>query len=183
MEKGAPMVVHSYKHDGNLHRIWTTSRVVKHEENAIVLANRRTKVIESTGRFWFTKEPSVTWFFKENWFNVIGILRPNGTYYYCNIASPFVVDDEALKYVDYDLDVKVFPDGSYEILDRKEYERHKEHMDYPDDLKSILEKELQKLKTLIENKEGPFEEGLAEDYYKIYEKEGYHARPKTEKAR
>ena len=31
--------------------------------------------------------------------------------YYCNMASPYYLDEEALKYIDYDLDVKVFTDG------------------------------------------------------------------------
>ena len=36
------------------------------------------------------------------------MIRDNGISYYCNLASPFVLDKEALKYIDYDLDVKVF---------------------------------------------------------------------------
>lgn len=39
------------------------------------------------------------------------MIRENGVSYYCNLASPAVLDKEALKYIDYDLDVKVFPNG------------------------------------------------------------------------
>ena len=39
------------------------------------------------------------------------MIREEGVSYYCNLASPFVLDNEALKYIDYDLDVKVFKDG------------------------------------------------------------------------
>jgi Uncharacterized domain/protein associated with RNAses G and E len=39
------------------------------------------------------------------------MIRDNGVSYYCNLATPYVLDKEALKYIDYDLDVKVFPDG------------------------------------------------------------------------
>ncbi len=45
--------------------------------------------------------------------------------YYCNLASPYDLDNEALKYIDWDLDVKVFTDGEKRLLDVEEYERHK----------------------------------------------------------
>lgn len=44
------------------------------------------------------------------------MIRENGVSYYCNLASPFVLDNEALKYIDYDLDVKVFADGEKDYL-------------------------------------------------------------------
>jgi uncharacterized protein len=162
------IVVQSYKHNTKLHRIWAHATVIDMNQDAIVIANYRTKVIESNGRFWYTKEPSVTWFFKERWFNVIGIIRTTGIFYYCNIASPYMIDEEALKYIDYDLDVKVAPDYAYSILDRKEYNKHKVKMDYPSDLKKILESELNVLKDMIEKRIGPFEEGIVEKYYQLY---------------
>ncbi len=162
------IVVHSYKHNTKLHRIWAHATIIDQRDDSIVLANYRTKVIEATGRFWYTKEPSITWFFKDRWFNVIGILRPTGIFYYCNIASPYLIDDEALKYIDYDLDVKVTPDYSYMILDRKEYNKHKIKMEYSRELKAILERELNHLKTMIEAREGPFKLGIVETYYQRY---------------
>ncbi len=162
------IVVQSYKHDESLHRIWENATVVSEDDSTLIIANERTKVIESNGRFWYTREPSVTWFFKARWFNVIGIIRPSGIFYYCNIASPYVVDSEALKYIDYDLDVKVSPDYSYVTLDRKEYNKHKVKMDYPPKLKRILERELETLKAMIDKRQGPFEPGVVEAYYRAY---------------
>ncbi len=172
---GDKVVVHSYKHDETLHRIWANAHVVDHKEDTIVIANHRTKVIEANGRFWFTKEPSVTWFFKDHWFNIIGILRPTGIFYYCNIASPFLIDDEALKYIDYDLDVKVMPDHTYRVLDRGEYNKHKNKMDYPTELKAILEKELSLIKEWIELKKGPFNHDNVTSYYHTFKSlQGQH---------
>ncbi|MCK5762131.1 MAG: DUF402 domain-containing protein, partial [Candidatus Izimaplasma sp.] len=96
--------IQSYKHDESLHRIWEKATVLFSDENRTIVANRRTKVIEANGRFWHTREPSITWFFKDRWFNIIGIIKRDGVAYYCNIASPYLIDDEALKYIDYDLD-------------------------------------------------------------------------------
>ncbi len=177
MDIGDKQVIHSYKHDGSLHRIWTHARVVDCFDGGVVLANHRTKVIESDGRYWYTREPSVDWFFKERWFNVIAMLRRKGVYYYCNLASPYVVDEEALKYIDYDLDVKVFPDFSYKVLDRGEFERHVQKMGYSEDLKRILENELEQLTAMVERREGPFQPHKAKQLYDFFRKEGWHERP------
>ncbi|MDD3478195.1 MAG: DUF402 domain-containing protein, partial [Candidatus Izemoplasmatales bacterium] len=143
---GSKIVLHSYKHDRTLHRIWEQATVLKETEDVIVVANRRTKVIEANGRFWYTKEPSVSYFFKHHWYNVIGILKTNGVSYYCNLSSPTLVDEEALKYIDYDLDVKVIVDGTVSVLDRNEYRKHQRLMNYPDEICDILEKEMEDLK-------------------------------------
>ncbi|MFP4286970.1 MAG: DUF402 domain-containing protein [Candidatus Izemoplasmataceae bacterium] len=162
------IVVQSYKHNTKLHRIWAQATVIDTLDDHIVIANYRTKVIEANGRFWYTKEPSVTWFFKERWFNIIGIIRPTGIFYYCNIASPYMIDDEALKYIDYDLDVKVNPDYTYTTLDRKEYNKHKVKMEYPASIRTILENELEALKAMIELRKGPFKENVVNDYFNKY---------------
>jgi len=160
--------IQSYKHDETLHRIWEKATVLFSNEEVTIVANKRTKVIEANGRFWHTREPSVTWFFKNNWFNIIGIIKKDGVNFYCNIASPYLIDEEALKYIDYDLDIKVFNDFTFTTLDRNEYNKHQEKMDYPDDLKVILESELNVLKGLVENKKDPFNEQLVLEWYDKY---------------
>ena len=126
-------------------------------------------MIESNGRFWHTREPSVTWFYKKRWFNIIGIIKRDCIHFYCNIASPYLIDDEGLKYIDYDLDIKVIEDFSFNILDRNEYNKHKEKMGYSIELQEILESELKHLRLMIENKEDPFNKELIKEWYKIYE--------------
>ena len=161
--------IQSYKHDESLHRIWEKATVIEESENHVVVVNKRTKVIESNGRFWHTREPSVTWFFKDKLFNIIGIIKHEGIHFYCNIASPYLIDDEALKYIDYDLDIKVIEDFKYNILDRNEYNKHKTKMEYPSKLKKILETELNKLKNMIETREEPFNYETIRSYYKRYQ--------------
>ncbi|MCF7926154.1 MAG: DUF402 domain-containing protein [Candidatus Izimaplasma sp.] len=166
----ADIRIHSYKHDESLHRIWDKATVIEQSDDHIVVANRRTKVIESNGRFWHTREPSVTWFFKNHWFNIIGIIKKDEIHYYCNIASPYVIDDEALKYIDYDLDIKVVDDFSYKTLDRNEYNKHKKNMEYPKKLKKILLAQLDDLKEMIDLRKKPFQHDIVLSYYEKYQK-------------
>lgn len=160
--------IQSYKHDESLHRIWEKATVLYADEEYIIVANKRTKVIEANGRFWHTREPSVSWFYKKRWFNIIGIIKKDEIHFYCNIASPYLIDDEALKYIDYDLDIKVLDDFSYNVLDRNEYNKHQKKMGYSENLKAILEKELDLLKVLVETKSDPFNKELVKAWYEKY---------------
>ncbi len=93
------------------------------------------------------------------------MFREDGIYYYCNLSSPFVCDEEALKYIDYDLDIKVYPNGKYHLLDEDEYEQHMNQMNYHD-IDIILRRNVDILQQWIEQKKGPF----APDFYRSLEK-------------
>lgn len=160
--------IHCYKHDGNIHKAWDEAILLEINEDYLIFGNEKTKVIESDGRSWKTKEPAIMFFFKHEWFNIIGQYKKDKIYYYCNIASPYVIDDQTVKYIDYDLDLKVFADGAFKVLDRGEYNYHKNKMHYPDDLDHILKYELTKLIHMAREKKGPFQKGVVEHYYQKY---------------
>lgn len=155
-KEGEKIQIHSYKHNGNIHRVWHENTVLKGTRNIVIGANDRTLVTESDGRTWVTREPSICYFHAKYWFNIICMLREDGVYYYVNISSPFVFNNKSLKYIDYDLDVKVFPDMGYTILDEDEYEEHKEEMNYPEVIDQILHNNLDKLISWIKQRKGPF---------------------------
>ncbi|MBW9212805.1 MULTISPECIES: DUF402 domain-containing protein [Terrabacteria group] len=160
--------VQSFKHDGSLHRTWCKAFVLEADEEKIVAVTDRAWVIESDGRKWITREPAVCFFYKKKWFNVISMIRHSGIYYYCNLASPSLYDGEAIKNVDYDLDVKLFPDRSYVILDEDEYREHGEEYVYSDDLKEVVEKSMTSLIGMMEREEEPFQKECINKYYQLY---------------
>lgn len=162
---GDKIVIHSYKHNKCLHRIWKNATILEDNEDYIVVANKRTKVVEATGRFWYTREPSVSFFFKNHWYNVIAIIKKKEVTYYCNVGSPVLIDDEALKYIDYDLDIKVNSDFTYKILDIYEYKTHQKLMNYPEDIKLILAREMLNLKAKIDKRRIPFNAELVLNWY------------------
>lgn len=167
-KEGDFITIQSYKHDGSLHRTWRDTMVLKTTENALIGVNDHTLVTESDGRRWVTREPAIIYFHKKYWFNIIAMIRDNGISYYCNLASPFVLDGEALKYIDYDLDVKVFADGEKRLLDVDEYEQHKKEMHYTEDMDFILKENVKILVDWINNEKGPFSEDYIAIWYKRY---------------
>ena len=168
LKKGESVFIQSYKHDGSLHRTWSKALVIDVLPNWTVAVNDHTWVVESDGRKWLTKEPAICFFSEYRWFNVISMIRKNGIYYYCNLASPSLYDGEAIKNIDYDLDVKVYPDGTYAILDENEYADHAKKMNYPQDIKEIIEKEMEDLIRMIKLKEKPFNTSYINDYLMDY---------------
>lgn len=142
--------------------------VLKTSENSLIGCNDHTLVIEDDGRRWMTREPALVYFHKHYWFNIVAMIRDNGVSYYCNLASPYVLDREALKYIDYDLDVKVFPDGEKRLLDVDEYEVFSKRWRYSKDIDKILKANVLILVDWINNRKGPFSKEYVDIWYSRY---------------
>ncbi|SEO66755.1 hypothetical protein SAMN04488134_110117 [Amphibacillus marinus] len=167
-KQGRPIQIQSYKHNGQLHRTWQETTILKATSTRVIGANDRTRVTENDGRSWITREPAICFFYTKHWFNVISMIRSDGIHYYCNISSPFVFETGAVKYIDYDLDVKVFPDMTYTLLDEDEYKLHQAEMNYPSVLDRILWDNVQQLIFLIRQRRGPFSHELIEQLYELF---------------
>ena len=165
---GDKLAIHCYKHDGTLHSISDEAIVLEIDDEKMVCANQKTQIRENDGRIHITREPAVLFFYKHDWFNVIGQLKDYGLFYYCNIASPYVIENHIIKYIDYDLDLRVFPDGGFKVLDRNEYNYHRKLMNYPPVTDIIIRNELTKLINMKRNDSGPFTSDLVENYYQKY---------------
>ena len=165
---GDVLTIHCYKHDGKLHRTWDEATILDIKDDMLVCGNDKTMVNESDGRVHQTNEPAILFFYKDKWFNIIGQLKSQGLFYYCNIATPYLIEDDIIKYIDYDLDLRVFPDGAFRVLDRNEYKYHSKIMHYPKELDMILKRELTELIDMKKQKKEPFLPETIEKYYKIY---------------
>ncbi len=168
LSKGMRVAIHSYKHNKRLHRIWKKTVILSESNGILVTGHHRTRVIEHDGRSWHTKEPAICYFYDDLWFNIIGMLKKDGVYFYCNLSSPYLYDGEAIKYIDYDLDVKVFPDGSYIVLDEKEYNVHSNKMCYTDEIHEIIQKQIEVLIERVKTKVAPFDLSDIHQYYELY---------------
>lgn len=160
--------IQSFKHDGSLHRTWAKGIILEHSEERIVLLTNKAIVTEADGRTWVTREPAICFFYPDKWYNVISMIRKTGVHYYCNLASPSLYDGEAIKNIDYDLDVKVLPEGKYYILDEDEYAQHGKQMHYDLKLDKVIRNALQKLLVDIRLKNSPFDANEVLMFYDKY---------------
>ena len=167
---GDKFQIQCYKHDGKIHRAWDEAILLEENKNFMVFGNNKTLVIEAEGNTWKTKEPAIMYFFKDKWFNIIAQLKKDGIYYYCNIATPFILEENTIKYIDYDLDLRVFPSGEYKILDQLEYKYHKKIMRYSKELDIVIRHAMDELIEEYKNNIPMFDKTKNIAYYEQYKK-------------
>ena len=170
LNKGDRLQIQCYKHDGKVHRCWDEAVLLDVKKDYMVFGNERTLVTEAQGNTWRTKEPAIMYFFKDRWYNIIVQLKKDGITYYCNIASPYIIEDNTIKYIDYDLDLRIFPNGCFKILDREEYKYHKKKMNYSDNLDVAIRSALSELITDYQNGALMFSSAVNLDYEKEYQR-------------
>jgi uncharacterized protein len=150
------ITVQAYKHDGLLHREWSPAYLAKETDEWWALASRASLVTEKDGRRWMTKEHAIFILYKHEWKNIICMMKDSGVCYYVNVASPTILDEGFLRYIDYDLDVKLFPDGCVKGLDEQEFERHVLTYGYPIDLTDAIKKSYHEIQEDMAKKVFPY---------------------------
>lgn len=75
-------------------------------------------------------------FFFGRWYNYFEFREPDGRFrnYYFNICLPPSVSDNSVDYVDLDIDLIVWPDGSVRVLDVEEFETARDRFGYPPEI-------------------------------------------------
>jgi hypothetical protein len=102
-------------------------------------------------------------YWTDRWFNVIRLETPGeGLFgYYCNIATPLDFDGSTVRYVDLQIDVRVFaqPDGSllHRVVDEDEFEAARQRYGYADDLVKRCYAAVDDLVRMVEAREFPFD--------------------------
>lgn len=158
-KKNKKIMIHAYKRNNWLYRVWEFPQIVQSNNDYICVYLKNCKVITSpniTSKIFFHSSnlKNAFWFFfPKEWFNIIATIEENCNYisYYINIASPFIFEEEAIKYYDFDLDVimKNIDTSKYKVLDKNEYIVNKEICKYE---KSLQEKVESTIK-LFDNKD------------------------------
>ena len=150
---GKRVMVHAYKFNGWLYRSWDFPMIIDNNDDYVVLSNFDTNILTSefdSNRVFgsTTKHPSFWVFWKDEWFNMLITIMDGRPQYYINVSSKFIYEESAIKYIDFDLDYKILPNGTWVELDKNEYEQSKETFNYPKALVNIIadvEKTIEKL--------------------------------------
>jgi uncharacterized protein len=162
------IIVQAYKHDGLLHRQWSPAYLVKECDDYWALGSKASLVTENDGRRWMTKEHAIFILFKHEWKNIICMMKNGGIVYYVNVASPTIFDGGFLRYIDYDLDVKLFPDGGIKGLDELEFERHVLTYGYPPELTEAIKKSYHQIQKNMVAKTFPYNNVDVETLYQKF---------------
>lgn len=146
------ITVNSRKYDGTIRRTWNCE-LIEQNGNALVFVGVFDHDVSHSDLGDIAAGTiSYEYYWLDRWYNIFCFHEPDGTFrnYYCNINMPPVFDGGILDYVDLDIDVVVWPDGKYQVLDEIEYERHADLYSYPSHVKKNADSALGEILELIE---------------------------------
>ena len=153
------ITVNARKYDQKIRRSWNGG-LVSSNENLLVVVGRFEGDVEHAGLGLIKHDTvSVEYFWLDRWYNVFKFHEADGSFrnYYCNIAMPATFADRVLNYVDLDIDVVVWPNGKYDVLDRDDFERNTLKYNYPKEIKERAEESVTELIGMVEGCVFPFE--------------------------
>ena len=158
MQVGESILVHSYKYDGRLHRVWP-ARLFRLEGPLIVVEGSFGEEVEHP-LLGLIKAGTLSteFFWTDRWYSVFRFREPSGELrnFYCNVNTPAQLSEGMISFVDLDVDVLVGPDFSFRILDQEEFEKHSELYAYPPLYRRRVQESVEELASLIEGRRFPF---------------------------
>lgn len=154
------VTINSRKFDGKIHRTWNAN-FIKRENSLLIFVGVFDKEVNHPdlgviGRGTVSYE----FFWLNRCYNIFRFHEPNGDLrnYYCNINLPPTFVNGVLDYIDLDIDLLVWKDFSYQVLDSDEFEENAKRFSYSTELRQKIQVNLDELISMVENKSFPFNE-------------------------
>ncbi|VEU75574.1 Protein of uncharacterised function (DUF402) [Mycoplasmopsis maculosa] len=162
--EGSIINVQAYKYNGDLYRQWNGCKVLRNTSKHYVLLLYKTKVSEKWEHNWVYRD-YVIWFMpKTGMHNALILLKPKQNYIYVNIASNPLYEDNTIKFIDFDIDLKHYPHNNISIVDEEEFNENKINYKYPKKITTMVFNSVKKVLEKYEKSEYFFNPEVI-DYY------------------
>ncbi|MGI8544991.1 MAG: DUF402 domain-containing protein [Aridibacter sp.] len=152
------ITINSRKHDGRIHRTWKADLIEQQDSLLVFVGEFENEVKHNNLGVIRRGTVSYEYYWLNRWYNVFRFHEPDGDLrnFYCNINMPPTFENNILNYVDLDLDILVWKDFSYEILDEDEYKENAEMYGYENKILKNVEKNVTELLKMIKQRNFPF---------------------------
>ncbi len=160
--------IQAYKYDGTFHRFWNHCLVIEETKDYIVLFSSKLSAVEKTLRTWTNKCPCLLIFFKNKWCNYFISFRDEEISYYINLASPLYIEEDTIKFIDFDLDIKISNNYETKVFDNAEYNLNITKYGYDEKLQKIIANELENTLKEIKEQNGFFNRNTVLKYKEKY---------------
>lgn len=153
------VTINSRKFDGLVHRSWKAELLTETDELLTFVGAFEKEIVHSHLGVIRPGTLSYEFYWKRRWYNIFRFHEPEGELrnFYCNLNQPPVFENGVLDYVDLELDVLVWKDYSFQILDLDEFEAHALKYRYTEDLLQNVDSALKELLLMIERRSFPFD--------------------------
>lgn len=124
--------VNSRKIDQTIRRSWKCDFVSSDDDKIDLIGTFEERVEHPSLGIIASGTLSRERFYFNRWYNYFIFQQPDGKLrnYYINICMPPVVSDDAINYIDLDIDLIVWPDGRWQTLDLEEFEANRVEFGY-----------------------------------------------------
>lgn len=151
------VTINSRKFDGSIHRSWKADLVARSGTLLTFVGEFDEDVRHPHLGIIRRGTVSLEYYWLDRWYNIFRFQEPKALRnFYCNVNMPPKFENGTLDYVDLDIDVLVWPNFEYKILDREEFEKNAEKFVYSEDVIRKAEASLEQLSSLIDRREFPF---------------------------
>jgi protein associated with RNAse G/E len=150
---GPSITILTKNYDGTIRKSWAC-RLIEQEGTQLLFVGEFDRDIEHPDLGFIRRGTiSYEYYWLDRWINIFRFHEPSGELrnFYCNVNMPPTFRNNTLEYIDLDLDLLVFPNNSYSILDRDEYEANADRYGYPAEVRLHAEKALAELIFLTES--------------------------------
>lgn len=148
MKKSNFVNIQAYKYNGSLYRQWNGAKIISDDKDYLVLFLRKTKVSEvkknNKNQNWIVSFPTLWFFSKKYFYNFTVTLKSwDEISYYVNMASPLFQEDNTIKYIDFDYDIKTSnsTEKLFSIIDHKDFATNSKKW-YDSEIEEIIYKTL-----------------------------------------
>lgn len=151
------ITVNSRKYDGTIRRSWSCE-LIEQEGSLLTFVGEFDTTVDHPDLGRIEKgTTSYEYYWLDRWYSIFRFHEPSGGLrnFYCNINMPPRFSGEVLDYVDLDIDVLIWPDLRYDVLDRDDYETNAKRFGYSKHVNEKVEEALNELLKMIETRNLP----------------------------
>lgn len=153
------VIINSRKFDGKIHRTWQ-AELIERRGSLLIFMGRFAEEINHANLGIIRRGTiSYEYYWLDRWYNIFQFHEPDGELrnFYCNISQPPKLRRNILDYIDFDIDILVWKDFSYETLDLEEFDENKRKFKYPPKIINKIQNSVSEIKFLIQNRRFPFD--------------------------
>ena len=153
------VTINSRKFDGKIHRSWK-AELLERRDSLLIFKGEFADEINHTNLGVIRRGTiSNEYYWFDRWYNIFRFHEPDGALrnFYCNISQPPKLLGNVMDYIDFDIDILVWRDFSYETLDLEEFDENKMKFKYPGQIINNIQKSVSEIKFLIRNRHFPFD--------------------------
>jgi uncharacterized protein len=153
------VTINSRKFDNEIHKSWRAELLSETDDLLTFVGIFEKEISHSHLGVIRRGTVSYEFYWKHYWFNIFRFHEPEGELrnFYCNLNQPPIFENRVLDYIDLDVDVLVWRDYSFQILDMDEFEAHALKYKYSPEIRRKVELALKELILMIEHRTFPFD--------------------------